>query len=183
MRLSSSWRGCCMGVGVTKDRFNAGRTTIWDFGDEFLVVCPACEKMACVKSDPKNSKNLINLSCLNCGHSKKLHADQSSYSFGAGAHAEKCTQGKVVIGGPYDWYFHYPLWLQQSCCGHILWAQNQEHLEWLKQYISAKIRIQGKDILWGYSNQSLASRLPKWVQSASNRPKLIKTIVKLEGML
>ncbi|MGI5171658.1 hypothetical protein ACQEU3_45665 [Spirillospora sp. CA-253888] len=33
-----------------------------------------------------------------------------------------------------------PLWLQRSCCGHVLWAYNVRHLDLLESYAAAKLR-------------------------------------------
>ncbi len=166
---------------MTGNRFDAGGTSIWDFSTNFLVICPNCTKMAQVISDWKIENEPAKFSCLHCGRTKELYINKSTYMFTPSLGAPE--KGTVCIGAPFDWYFHYPLWLQQLCCGHVLWAQNKEHLEWMKQYISAKIRIQKKDELLGYNNHSLAARLPKWIQSASNRPKLLKAIEKLEATL
>jgi len=45
-------------------------TYIWNFGDEFLVVCPKCKK--CAKVIPRQVDKLpdIRLICGNCGLSK-----------------------------------------------------------------------------------------------------------------
>ena len=49
--------------------------------------------------------------------------------------------GVVAVGGPVDWYFHLPLWLQAPCCGETLWAYNAAHLDFLfENYVRATLR-------------------------------------------
>jgi uncharacterized membrane-anchored protein YjiN (DUF445 family) len=85
-------------------------------------------------------------------------------------------------GGPYDWYFRLPLWLQTPCCGEILWAFNEEHLNFLEQYVTEKQRrkfhVEGQ-----IRNGTMASRLPNWMKSAKNRDQVLKGIERLKAML
>jgi hypothetical protein len=84
------------------------------------------------------------------------------------------TTGSIWIGGPYDWYFQLPLWLQTPCCGQILWAYNADHLAFLFSYVTADLR-EGNP----HRNQSLASRLPGWMKSGKNRAQVTHGLQRL----
>jgi len=96
------------------------------------------------------------LSCLKCGH---LQSNQT---------------GTKYIGGAFDVHFGLPLYLQTSCCGHVLWAYNREHLDYLKRYIEATIRTSEG------ANRSIESRLPEWMKRKQNRDEVSRAIAKLE---
>ena len=157
------------------ERFLDTGTKIHDFYEEFLVVCPKCEKMAKVVIDEAEYAKLSQrkllkyrnlyfgprrLFCLSCLHRDKWHGTE------------------IVTGGSVDWYFRLPLWLKISCCGEVLWAYNQTHLELLENYVGAKLRertVKGRN--------SFLSKLPKWIKSAKNRDEILKAIAKLRGKL
>jgi len=157
------------------ERFLDCGTKVYDFYEEFLVVCPKCASMAKVVIDEAEfaklpTRRLLKfrnnffaprrLICLNC-----LHRD-----------FWKGTQ--ITTGASVDWYFRLPLWLQISCCGETLWAYNQKHLEMLENYVAAKLRertVKGRN--------SFLSKLPKWIKSAKNRDEILKGIVKLKKKL
>lgn len=153
-----------MQVKYENDRFSENGEMIYDFGDEFLVVCPKCGGMAkvisvSITSEKLNSKLFAsrNLICLNC------------------IHRDTWQSGEIAVGGNFDWYFRLPLWLQISCCGKTLWAYNEKHLDFLENYVKAKLRERKPN-----TNKSLASRLPQWIKSAKNRDEVLKTIEKLK---
>lgn len=157
------------------ERFLDTGTRIYDFYDEFLVVCPKCSGMAKVVIDQTEFEKLPTrklqkfrnnffaprrLVCLEC-----LHRD-----------TWRGTQ--ILTGGSVDWYFRLPLWLEISCGGETLWAYNQKHLEMLESYVGAKLRertVKGRN--------SFLSKLPKWIKSAKNRDEILKAIARLKGKL
>lgn len=150
-----------------KERFSENGEMIYDFGDEFLVVCPKCQGMAKIVSSVVNSEKLNSklfaprqLICLKC------------------VHRDSWKGGEIAIGGNFDWYFRLPLWLQISCCGKILWSYNEKHLDFLENYVKAKLRERIPN-----TNKSLASRLPQWIKSAKNRREILKAIEKLRNNL
>lgn len=69
------------------------------------------------------------------------------------------------------------LWLQTPCCGHLLWAWNIEHVLWMQKYVQARLRT--RRWIGGWSNNSLQSRLPRWITSAKNREAVLKGLDKL----
>ena len=91
------------------------------------------------------------------------------------------TVGSAVFGGPVDPYFRRPVWLQASCCGHVLWAYNVRHLDLLEAYVAAKLRERG-DVAAG-APASLVERLPRWLKAAKNRAEVLRTIRRLRSTL
>ncbi len=151
---------------LEKERFRDKGETIYEFIDEFLVECPKCALMAKVVLSNNYSTRKIRLFsprklvCPNCSH------------------IETCEGNKAVVDGAIDWYFGYPLWLQVSCCGNILWAYNEHHLDLLESYVSAKLRERKPKII-----RSVASRLPQWIIAAKNRDAALKGIERLKEKL
>lgn len=146
-----------------------GGERILDFIVEMWVKCPKCASRAIIRNkDIKNCDQFAErrLVCTTCPHVEDW-------------------SGKVMA---FPWYstpadpcFGYPLWLQASCCGDTLWAYNRSHLEFLRKFVSATRRNRIKDPEHGWSNKSLASRLPKWIQIAKNRNAVLKAIGRLES--
>src|SRR6185312_1010911 len=104
--------------------------TLHTFADVFFVRCPRCQLCAKVipnhgvldyQPSPYYAKD-VRFSCVHCG----LNRDWQ--------------RGCMRIGGPLDWYFGFPLYLQISCCGKILWALNLAHLRYLEAYVQATLR-------------------------------------------
>ena len=77
-----------------------------------------------------------------------------------------------------DPYLGLPLWLQVPVGDNILWAYNYDHLELLKNYVSAKLR----EAQSGGKN-SLIWKLPNFIRVAKNRDKILKAISRLEKKL
>ena len=149
-----------------------------DFAKCMYVRCPRCNQCACVMRLPVDERDISSggswrfqqtfhprkFSCLHCG-------------------LARLWQGSVQLrGGPYDWYFRFPLWLQTPCCGEILWAFNEEHVEFLERYVSATQRIKFHQEGW-VRNGTLASRLPTWMKRANNRAEVIKGLARLKGLV
>jgi hypothetical protein len=107
-------------------------------------------------------------SCKACGSSKNWSGREIA---------------RVWYGEPVDAYFHYPLWLQMPCCGQTLWAYNLRHLNFIEAFVRAELRERVPDEQYGWSNRSLFSRLPKWIQSHKNREAILKAISKIRNLL
>lgn len=134
-------------------------SSVYDFAEHFLVVCPKCFR--CAKSSrigEKGIKTLARIVCANCGYSK----DRELNSW--------------RVGVPEDWYFKLPLWLQRNCCGQVLWAHNLEHLAYIESYVSAGHRIRNQDATAVIRNATMASRLPRWMIAAKNRSEVMHGI-------
>jgi len=137
------------------------------FMDEYAVFCPRCQKLARVAVIDIAVPLLFaprRLTCVNCAYT----AEWSSNSVVSRFSDE-----------PRDWYFQQPFFYRTACCGHELWVFNRRHLEFLKDFVGAQIRsrTQGEH---GWSNSSLASRLPKWISASSHRDEVLKSLAKLE---
>ena len=135
-------------------RFKSQGKSLYQFYDTVLIHCPKCDKKAIIRTTEKDKKQLT---CTSCPYTKK---------------------GSLPI------HTYFPkLWLRSRCGRHELWALNADHLLYIKEYVSAKIRERTKDPQTGWANQSLESRLPQWIKSAKNRDQVLKCIKKLEEKL
>ncbi|HEX2209471.1 MAG TPA: hypothetical protein VHG93_17465 [Longimicrobium sp.] len=151
--------------------------TLEDFGGECLVLCPRCSRRALVRvrdGDPP-----VQLTCVHCGHGAGWAPSSPGVVTTA---APERFPGNVAYGGPVDPYFHLPLWLRTPCRGETLWAYNEAHLRWLEEYVGAELRERSPGE-HGWSNRALASRLPRWMQSAKNRDAVLRCIRTLKEAL
>lgn len=149
------------------DRFRDSGETIYSYQDEFLVKCPRCNSCAIVYSIDFKLTDWFaprRFSCKACSLSKNW--------------SERKIR-RLWHGEPVDDYFHYPLWLQSPCCDRILWAYNLRHLDFIEAFVKAELRERKPDPKYGWSNNSLFSRLPKWIQSSKNREAILKSIAKI----
>lgn len=149
------------------ERFRDTGTTIYSFQDEFLVQCPNCHSRATIRPISSEKVDCFaprRFSCQACGISKDRSEREITRSW----------HGEAV-----DNYFYYSLWLQAPCCGQTLWAYNLRHLAFIEGFVAAKLREQKPQPFYGWSNRSLFSRLPKWMQSRKNREAILKAIAKI----
>ncbi|MBD1911395.1 MULTISPECIES: TFIIB-type zinc ribbon-containing protein [unclassified Leptolyngbya] len=141
------------------------------FQDEVLVRCPNCQGCAMIRLvTPNDTSGWFaprRLTCSACGTAQ----DWTD------------TMVQFKASEPTDAFFRYPLWLQTPCCNQILWANNQEHLDFLENFVRATLRERQPDDRYGWFNQSLASRLPKWMQSRKHRDEVLRAIAKLRTKL
>ncbi|HEX8846082.1 MAG TPA: hypothetical protein VF791_15635 [Pyrinomonadaceae bacterium] len=147
---------------MKRKRFLDREEYLSGFGDEFLVVCPRCSLCAKVtiavrrqdaSPDWRSPRKVV---CPNCAYHQIWEGDSISY------------------GDNRDWYFRLPLWLQVPCRGEILWAYNEEHLNFLEDYVGSFLRERHPN-----KNGTLASRLPTWIKDAKNREEILKCIGRL----
>ncbi len=153
--------------------------TIWDFTDEFLVVCPRCSCMALVR--PSAAAPPPRFTCGNCGSSRDWTRTSTGVLFSRSA--RDWPEGQYAIGDSADPYFHYPLWLQAPCGRHTLWAFNRRHLQFIHDYVAAKDRRRPPQQTKDPFNTLLASRLPRWMKLAKNRETVLRVIHILEAKL
>lgn len=141
-------------------RFIDTRETIHDMMDEILVVCPRCSGMARISQERR-------VVCAACGFARDWSGRSASFD---------------KDGDPMrDSYFGLPLWLQVPCCGHTLWAYNLRHLNRIEAYVRADLREQERDPERGWSNSSLANRLPEWMIVAKHREAVLKAVDRLKA--
>ena len=137
------------------------------FAKPILVKCQNCLSMAQVSVDLSDeiTDPEVSFSCVKCGQSKKRSGKTAS------------------LGGPYDVFFRFPLWLQTEFQNKTLYAYNEPHLNWLINYVSAEIRERNLSKDGGYRNRSLSSRIPKWMKESKNREGILKALFKLKKIL
>ncbi|NBB18601.1 hypothetical protein GVN20_04460 [Runella sp. CRIBMP] len=105
--------------------------------------------------------------CTHCGDNCEYEASISYGYF----HESRMT----------DPIFGLPLWLQKDFRGELLWAYNYDHLEMLREYITAKLRERGIDPRNTIrKNSSMVSRLPMFIKKASLREELLKLIATMK---
>lgn len=158
------------------DRFRDRRERKYgyDFIDEVLVGCPRCDGCAVVLAHPGTPEDGETASTGAMNFRGRLRCKECGYF-------KDETVGSAVVGGPVDPYFRRPLWLQASCCGHVLWAYNVRHLDLLEAYVAAKLRERGDLVAWAPA--SLVERLPTWLKTAKNRAEVLRTIGRLRSTL
>lgn len=142
---------------MSDSRFRDSGETTPDiiFGNDVLVECPKCSSCTIARKSSEEYP-FFRVICMKCG----LLPCSDTLSWGAG------------------YFFDYQLWLRVNCCGHLLWAYNKQHLDFLESYISSTLRERTPNI-----NQSMASRLPSWIKSSKNREQLLKGVRRLQEKL
>jgi hypothetical protein len=105
----------------------------------------------------------MRLTCLSCGRARSR---TGPISWPEGSEA--------VVRDP---WFGAPLWLQGPCAGHVLWAVNDEHLDYIERYVSADHRRDRSS--QKLFNSALGEQFPKWMVVAEHRAAIAKTIVRL----
>lgn len=183
-----------VGLSMTTRFLDAGKS-LYAFGDTFLVRCPRCQRCARVaraapsQLDKPASEQLFDprrCTCPHCAYVEEWNKDTPAKSgtqestFQLAMATRVWVSASIVIGGPTDWYFRHPLWLQMPCCGHVLWAYNTAHLAFLREYVQADLR---ERVPVPNTNNTLASKLPRWMKSAKNRDEVLKGIARLEALL
>lgn len=138
--------------------------------DDVLVVCAQCGGGARAKHVGLSRPEAPRLVCTHCGYARTY---PRCGSVGIADHGvpevKECRTDTA-------------LWLQIPCCGETLWAMNERHLNWLAEYVEATLRTVSQTEQ-GYANQALQSRIPKWISSSRNRPKMMAGIEKLRRRL
>ena len=157
-------------------RFRTADERLEDFSIESLVVCPRCSRCALVRLREAAASPPVLLTCSHCGFSQEWRPSRPGVLRSTNAAR---FPGYMIFGPPVDPYFRLPLWLQARCCGRLLWAYNAMHLQWLEEYIGASLRERAPGE-HGWSNSSLASRLPQWMRSAKNRGEVLRCIQALK---
>ncbi|MBX7223430.1 MAG: hypothetical protein K1Y36_26185 [Blastocatellia bacterium] len=137
---------------------------LWDFTDEILVECPKCQ--SCSKVLPIGPDFDLfrerRLACHTCGYGQSWSGTEVGVQL---------RKGKMT-----DPYLGQVLWLQASVGDNLLWALNHRHLNELESLVAATLRQRRQDEATGWSNRSMASRLPQWLLAAGNRSRIVKVI-------
>ncbi len=146
---------------MSASRFSDQHKRQEDFYSRVLVVCPACQKKAIATVN--NETNTAQLVCVHCGHHKTTTTTIN------------VNGNRALVKMPAHRYFDAALWLQHSFKNEVFWAYNLEHLIYLEQYISAKLREHKNR-----THFTLLEKLPKFYHEAKNREALLKIIEKLK---
>jgi hypothetical protein len=129
---------------------------------------PSCSNPSCGAPIPKHGRAvrrredgelLARVVCPTCGHGDEYPALPASPAMAARAWAR------------IRHFWSHPLYLRRSVGGHTLYVYNLEHLEMLEQWLGAKLRERGPS-----PGLTMMARLPRWMKSASMRPKVLKAL-------
>lgn len=165
------------GKRKTANRFVDTRESVYGMMEEVLVVCPRCQ--SCARISPRKTPERMPPSRARFP-ARRVVCTACAFTRG-------WSGGGLALEGDADpmrdGYFDLLLWLQAPCCGHTLWAYNARHLDLIDAYVRADLREQHKDPKWGWSNQSLANRLPEWMIVAKHREAVLKAVAKLKARL
>lgn len=77
---------------------------------------------------------------------------------------------------PTDPFFGLELWMQIEIKSNTLWLYNLDHLNYLREYVQAKLREDDSR-----HKYSMITNLPQWVKTAKNRDLIVKKLNKLES--
>jgi hypothetical protein len=97
--------------------------------------------------------------------------------------ARDCERTSLSYVEGYEPFFELPLWLSVGCCGETLWAFNLRHLQFIERFVAARHRETRRDPVYGWSNRSLANRLPGWIQDRKNREAVLAGVARLKERL
>lgn len=89
--------------------------------------------------------------------------------------AEHAREYDTVDGT--DARFRVPLWLRTDCAGHLLWANNVLHLDYLESYVAAALRERSP------GPATLQWYLPSWMKHAKNREETLRAITRLRALM
>jgi hypothetical protein len=146
------------------------------YSDLIYVVCPNCEGRGVIVPRPGlpelryyselqfRPRRLI---CSGCGTTTDWTAQRRNNALVG-----------VALGGPDDPFFGLPLWLQTPCCGELLWAYNERHLDALEAYIAAQLRERST-----YPSMGMFGKLPAWIKAGRHRPQLLRAVGYLRTQL
>jgi hypothetical protein len=158
----SSYRVTCSACGFS---MRTGEARIKWFGPmraEVGGTCSHCsERVGWRRSFPSlaNPGQPLNLRCPNC-------RQQSQFEVISWFPVIFTKKAEAV-----DPMFGLPLWYQIECCGHVLWAFNHKHIQFLREYVGADLRIPGP----------AAHRLPTWLLRKFNRPAILRALKLFDG--
>lgn len=147
-------------------------------GKDLLVRCPRCDAPTTLVFGAFDGRRGGRLGCR-CGQVTRL---ETTYFWAGRLRAKDVDTGRdILISAEPDEdgdAVHLPLYLRVPCAGHELWAFNAKHLAALEEWIGAALRERTPD-----HNKSFASRLPRWMVLAKNRPHVLRALARLRGML
>ena len=108
------------------------------------------------------------MSCASCGRS----GGSGRINF----HGQPVGAIRRRLKQPCDPFFKLPLWFVGEIKRQQFWAYNAAHLEFLKNYLGATLRIREP-----HKNGSMASRLPAFLTDRKNRAAALRAITAMES--
>lgn len=147
-------------MNADDDRVRDPGVPVEAFTDRVLVVCPGCAAAARVSRDADTEEARV--TCASCGY------------------ARAAPSPVHTLGVPRDPWLGLELWLRTPCCGRTLWARNRDHLEFLADWVGARLRerVRASDEP-PYRNRRMTSRLPAWMTEAGNREAVLRGLERL----
>lgn len=144
------------------------------------MVCPRCGQRARVRSIGNAQARL---SCPHCALSREWREDALHVliddrrvvlrrDHGAWLDPTSNTYVKTFrFEDGIERRFGTPLWLRTECCGgHLLWANNTDHLAYLERYVAAGLRERPP------GPAPLSWKLPAWMKDAKNRQEVLRAM-------
>lgn len=150
-----------------------------DFSSEVAIVCPKCAGKALIKGPGLYNDDVETLTysvCIHCGYNQK-YQDKKADFIRTNSNNKVFGHKVQLLGGDVDPFFHQPLWYRTPCLEGCIWAYNLEHLELIETFIASTNRSRNG---LPNKNNSIASRLPKWMSAAKNRTTVLKCIRELK---
>lgn len=139
----------------------------------WLVSCPRCNERAAVT----DTSDVPTLSCPACGlvRSGPVHLAVDGLVVQSTAPRGAWRRDRTPrVHWPEQHLEPYELWLRRPCAGHVLWATNVEHLDYLESYVGAMLR-EGTHV----PHQKLHHKLPTWMKVAKHRDEVLRGIAEL----
>lgn len=139
----------------------------------WLVRCPRCGERAAITDAPE----VPTLSCNNCGliRSGPVHLTTDGTVIQRTAPRGAWRRDRTPRAHwPEAHLETYELWLRRPCAGHVLWATNDEHLNYVADYIGATLR-EGTHV----PNQKLHHKLPTWMKIGKHRDEILRAVAVL----
>lgn len=128
---------------------------------DVLVECPDCGRPAWVRSLADSAR----LTCGPCGLFRETEEDRAS--------SPVLNRDEAR-----DPWFGARLQLQAEVAGHLLWAANPQHLEYIERYVSSRTRSRGEFTQFG---SAIGEQLPGWMVSAKHRDPVLKAIIRMRA--
>ena len=151
-----------------------------------ILKCPNCHYKQ--SEVTRTYTQIVKLICSNCG--ERIHSRITGVAHKKPTIFVKCSNCQVSqkcepryreedivrrYGAPFDPHYGYQLWLAVEVRGNILWAYNYQHLNDIKQYVTASLREKR-----GCGYMTMVEKLPQWIISRKNRNEVLRAIAKLE---
>jgi hypothetical protein len=153
-----------------------------DFLSPIDVVCPRCRARALVAGARPYAalgtyEEELRFSCTSCGYAIK-YANTPKFPVFTNSRGVTVKGRLLLMNTSCDPFFGFTLWYRIETTDGLLWAYNLAHLTVIELYIADPLRSRNG---LPDKNNSLASRLPKWVGAAKNRAYLLRLIGRFKG--